>query len=235
MRYLTHIAWAVTLTMGAGSCSAHSDRPDESGRQFATSCDTVIVADTTLPGVTNAGMNSVALTSWARARGAPTFEAYAVPAAFTGKAALPRFATATGSRRFKTVLTAATEAGPNFAGHYTVAMWGCGSPCVSLAIIDAITGQIVFVSNPSARAPMFRRDSRLLVFDGTGFLTDSLGRPKFDTNVTYTEWLDGQLRTILTLDAKDVRLLPSAYGVVSGHLPLRTISGPASDLACWEP
>jgi hypothetical protein len=31
---------------------------------------------------------------------------------------------------------------PNFAGHYFVVSWGCGSQCVMMAIVDAKTGVI---------------------------------------------------------------------------------------------
>jgi hypothetical protein len=32
--------------------------------------------------------------------------------------------------------------GPNFAGRYIVITWGCGSPCIQMAIVDAQTGSI---------------------------------------------------------------------------------------------
>ena len=32
--------------------------------------------------------------------------------------------------------------GPNFAGHYLSIIWGCGSQCVMMATVDAITGII---------------------------------------------------------------------------------------------
>ena len=32
--------------------------------------------------------------------------------------------------------------GPNFAGHYIIVEIGCGSPCVVMAIVDALTGRI---------------------------------------------------------------------------------------------
>lgn len=33
-----------------------------------------------------------------------------------------------------------TKAEPNFAGHYTVVRWNCGSPCNMMAIVDARSG-----------------------------------------------------------------------------------------------
>src|SRR5438105_1150903 len=33
--------------------------------------------------------------------------------------------------------------GPNFAGHYTVVTWGCGTECQMHAILDGRTGQFI--------------------------------------------------------------------------------------------
>jgi hypothetical protein len=33
-------------------------------------------------------------------------------------------------------------AGPNFAGHYVIVKWGCGSPCLMAAIVDLKTGRV---------------------------------------------------------------------------------------------
>ena len=32
--------------------------------------------------------------------------------------------------------------GPNFAGHYFVIRWGCGSDCLMMAVVDAKTGEV---------------------------------------------------------------------------------------------
>jgi hypothetical protein len=32
--------------------------------------------------------------------------------------------------------------GPNFAGHYFVITWGCGSPCLMAAIVDGKSGRV---------------------------------------------------------------------------------------------
>jgi hypothetical protein len=34
------------------------------------------------------------------------------------------------------------QPGPNFAGHYIVVTWACGSPCEMMAIVDAATGRV---------------------------------------------------------------------------------------------
>jgi hypothetical protein len=199
--------------------------------EAAAPCDTVLVADTTLGGISNAWINAAAVTSWARARGAPAFTDYSVPATFHGRPARPRL-TSPSLRRFRTVLRTAAAEGPNFAGHYTIAMWGCGSPCVSLAVIDAVNGSVTFVSNPSARPPMFSRESRLVVFDDASYLTDSLGRPKFG-NVAYFAWTGHRLDSLLVLKTDSVRVPPSSYGVPE-TVTLHAIPGAPPDVQCWE-
>jgi hypothetical protein len=34
-------------------------------------------------------------------------------------------------------------AGPNFAGHYIIVQWGCGSPCIMMVVVDASTGDVL--------------------------------------------------------------------------------------------
>src|SRR2546426_308539 len=72
------------------------------------------------------------------------------------------FTSAPDSRRYRTVLTGAAARGPNFAGHYTVGTWGCGSSCQSNVVLDAATGRIVASFNSSMGAA-YRLDSRLLL------------------------------------------------------------------------
>ncbi|MBX9853067.1 MAG: hypothetical protein K2X86_15095 [Cytophagaceae bacterium] len=62
----------------------------------------------------------------------------------------------------------------NFAGHYTFAWWGCGSPCQSGVIIDRRTGQ-VYDAPSAALGYDFRPNSRMLIVntpDSLGFYDD---------------------------------------------------------------
>src|SRR5262250_1611988 len=69
------------------------------------------------------------------------FEDYPATADFKGKPAAPVLATKS-ARMFRTQIREAARKGPNFAGHYTVAEWGCGSGCVTIAVIDAVSGKV---------------------------------------------------------------------------------------------
>ncbi|MGB2671658.1 MAG: hypothetical protein WA621_07420 [Candidatus Acidiferrum sp.] len=91
------------------------------------------------------------------------------------------------AREYRTILRQELAQGPNFAGHYRVAVWGCGSSCAMFAVIDTDTGRVMTprgfshtsgvyfgVDNrrlfPEAQGDYglfaFRRDSQLLVVLG---------------------------------------------------------------------
>jgi hypothetical protein len=70
-----------------------------------------------------------------------------------------------GSRYYRTRLREAARKGPNFAGHYTIVTWGCGSDCFDIAVVDARTGRVWFAPFTGAHDLAFRLDSRLLIVD----------------------------------------------------------------------
>ena len=45
---------------------------------------------------------------------------------------------------FRTNLRNAAKEGVNFAGHYILTTWGCGTNCTQSAIIDARNGRVFF-------------------------------------------------------------------------------------------
>jgi hypothetical protein len=71
----------------------------------------------------------------------PKFENYPVTDIFKGPPAPPKLRRP-GDRLFRTRIREGAAKGPNFAGHFTVAEWGCGAGCVSIAIVDAKDGRI---------------------------------------------------------------------------------------------
>jgi hypothetical protein len=99
--------------------------------------------------------------------------------------------------------------GPNFAGHYTVAAWGCGTSCTDFAIIDAKSGRVFFDNRvrgissdhvdlrvepngalPNVNGLRFRADSRLLIM---------LGAPAEDESrdgVGFYEWTGSALKLL---------------------------------------
>jgi hypothetical protein len=75
----------------------------------------------------------------------PSFEDFRVTQVFRGRPVPPVLDTPK-ARAFRTELRRQAASGPNFAGHFTVALWGCGAGCTDVAIIDARSGQVWFAS-----------------------------------------------------------------------------------------
>lgn len=78
------------------------------------------------------------------------------------------------SQLYAARLRMASQAPVNFAGRYTLSIWGCGASCVMGAAIDAKTGQVSWLPftvccwNPEITEPLeYRRDSRLLIVHGS--------------------------------------------------------------------
>ena len=132
----------------------------------------------------------------AQHRALPRFKDY--PATkFTGKPAAVKL-TSPQARKYRTGLRENARGGPNFAGHYTIAAFGCGTGCVSpLAIIDATTGDVYFPpsvatisSLPDAEDDEMiqsHEDSRLLVV--VGEVNEKKGK-------YYFEWANNRLKLI---------------------------------------
>jgi hypothetical protein len=79
------------------------------------------------------------------------------------------------ARRFHTAIRDASKEKPNFAGHYRIAIWGCGTDCRGFAIIDLLSGSVTtpkgietisgVMGNDDPRLD-FSADSQLLVISG---------------------------------------------------------------------
>jgi hypothetical protein len=85
----------------------------------------------------------------------PKFEDYPVKEIFRGTPASPVLSTPE-TRRFRTELRRQAATGANFAGHFMLARWGCGAGCVSVAVIDSISGAVYF-------APFSFQDTIVLI------------------------------------------------------------------------
>ena len=105
--------------------------------------------------------------------GVPKFEDYPVREKFSGRTAPVKLNSETSM--FKTRFREAAKGGPNFAGRYIVATWGCGTDCLMGGVIDAKTGNTylipfsiccIYEKDPEAEKVEFRSDSRLIKFNG---------------------------------------------------------------------
>jgi hypothetical protein len=110
------------------------------------------------------------------------------------------------ARTFRTRLSEALAGGVNFAGHYVVAGWGCGTGCISGAIIDTRTGNVFWPEQLSdigvwygkedyADEPVkYHKNSRLLVIEGVPGGKE--GQPDKPSGEYYYEWTNNRLRQI---------------------------------------
>jgi hypothetical protein len=127
---------------------------------------------------------------------ASTFKKYPAKIAFTGKPAKPLLVTPL-EHTYRTQIREQAQKGPNFAGHYTLAKWGCGSPCVEFVIIDAKSGavydpgeQVGCANRNGMEARLqFRLDSQLIAATGSSGINASSKEVECGTN--YYRW-DGK-------------------------------------------
>lgn len=138
--------------------------------------------------------------AYAQDRRVPRFADYPAPLQFTGKPA-PTKIIGRRAKLFRTMIREQAQGGPNFAGSYTLAFWGCGSGCRLLAVVDARTGRVF--TSPAVEGVQtslyqtedslqFRKDSRLLIV--TGMIQDARRSEKEGT--FYLVWAGNKFSLI---------------------------------------
>jgi hypothetical protein len=75
---------------------------------------------------------------------APRYEDYPVTQIYKGQPAQVDFTNNPQARLYRTVIRQQAAEGPDFAGHYKITIWGCGSSCEAFAIVDSKTGRVYF-------------------------------------------------------------------------------------------
>lgn len=100
------------------------------------------------------------------------FPMFKVQNVYKGKLAAPDFKTDPGAKLYKTQIKNQCKArGVNFAGHYTVIEWGCGTECENIAIVDRITGVIYYSSMPYTQGDegfygiKYKQDSNIMIMN----------------------------------------------------------------------
>jgi hypothetical protein len=131
----------------------------------------------------------------------PRFQDFAVPSIFKGKPTAVDFSRNPQARHYRTELRRQAAKGPDFAGHYKIAIWGCGSSCEEFAIIDSQNGRVYFPSElpyvtwtgyeGTNFGLQYRIDSRLLVLHGSP-------KEKPQIGTFYYLWQTNSLRLIQT-------------------------------------
>lgn len=138
----------------------------------------------------------------------PKFSDFPVAAVYKGAPAPPALRTRL-ARLYRTTIREAAKGGPNFAGHYTIALWGCGSDCWGMALVDEINGNVFegpaevvsappvaeHPDAPESRGPVFQIDSRLLIIHGCPGETDC--------GSYYYEWTGARFKLLRKLPATE--------------------------------
>lgn len=96
-----------------------------------------------------------------------SFSEYSAGPVYDGSVSSVDFDTNQYAVQFRTAIESAMGKGVNFAGHYVLATWGCGTSCESSAIIDARNGAIVVFNLLSEEGVAYTKDSRLLIVNPT--------------------------------------------------------------------
>lgn len=98
----------------------------------------------------------------------PRFEDYSVKDLFKGKPAKIDFRNNRQAWHFRTVIREGTSKGSNFAGHFTLVYWGCGTSCQEYAIVNLKNGKVNMPSGLLGLASygfIYKLNSRLLIID----------------------------------------------------------------------
>jgi hypothetical protein len=138
----------------------------------------------------------------------PSFEKYSADV-YAGKPAPLNLRSHRLARMYRTSLSEQMrEEGINFAGHYTVAVMGCGTGCSIAAIVDARTGNAYFPSvlegwTSEIGDYHFAQGEDIRTFRADSRLMRVVGRPRISgdekwgpSGVYYYEWANNRLRQI---------------------------------------
>lgn len=137
----------------------------------------------------------------------PKFRDYPVREVFRGRPAPVRLTPDT--RLFRTRLRAAGREKANFAGHYAVTTWGCGTGCRNGAVVDLKTGRVYPLplqlccwpyGEPPYPEPLeFRAGSRLIVLTGARGATET---EDGEVGVHFYEFRGGRFRHLHTAEVE---------------------------------
>ena len=145
--------------------------------------------------------------SFAQGGAAPAFDDYREPV-FRGRAAALKLTTPE-ARGYRTRLREGARRAVNFAGHYKLQTWSCGTGCLQTAFIDAKTGEVSFPAELDGfivcfydpkpvesleEALKFRKGSRLIVM--SGYPVSERGKDEPKKGLYYYEWTGRELKLL---------------------------------------
>jgi hypothetical protein len=133
----------------------------------------------------------------------PELRDYPAVRRFAGSPARVNLSSAAGAGYYRTRLREGARKGPNFAGHFTIVTWGCGSDCYDIAVVDALTGRVWFAPFTGSVDLAYRLDSRLLVVDPKKIVEERFPNglpPGFDTREIFFVWKGNRFVQIFPTD-----------------------------------
>ncbi len=148
------------LLLAAGACAPRVAPPEAPIVDPGVRTDTLTLAGGAAPAAAEDD-TLPPRPDWARVP-APRWEDFPATASFTGTPAPVDLGSRPWAREFRTALRVGAAAGPNFAGAYTLVLWGCGTQCQRWAVVDARTGRVHGHPFDAELGVDFRRDSRLV-------------------------------------------------------------------------
>lgn len=138
---------------------------------------------------------------WSRA---PRFEDFPVARIYKGVPARVDLSSNPIASGYRTRLREGARKGPNFAGHYTVVTWGCGSNCEVNAVVDARTGR-AYDGFGDERGTDFKINSSLIVADAGRPADGSRDDPTTTLPVRYYVWQDNHFKLIYEQSCSDTK------------------------------
>lgn len=97
---------------------------------------------------------------------------------YQGDTATVNFDSLPEAKLYQTNIADQVATGPNFAGHYTVATWGCGTECQGFAIVDNKTGDIIkyqpVIEFRASSGLSYSINSNILIFNAKSYNQDYL-------------------------------------------------------------
>jgi hypothetical protein len=140
----------------------------------------------------------------------PGFDKYPVDNSYQGPPATLNTSYSKLARAYRTRLREGAKKGPNFAGHFTLVSWGCGTSCQEWAIIDARMGRVFDWVVRSTAGGEFYPNSRLLIVDSPKLVREMFGGPP-PVNCAVCgspgayEWVGTEWRPIAGADMSRIR------------------------------
>ena len=135
----------------------------------------------------------------------PTFRQYAAKVEKAGNVKV-NLKSHKNANSYRTNLRNAAKEGVNFAGHYILTTWGCGTNCSQSAIIDARNGKVFFPRElegagfgfcdlPDDTEPsVYQANSRLLIL--SGFKGGDLSLKDGRCGIYYLEWTGANFKQV---------------------------------------